>query len=162
MTTIFTYKYYDVNTEKFEGEFPLIYWESEKIPLFGCPGVSAWLILFPNGSSSERSGSVSAYIDFECENKAISMEVKIEVTIDGVEKVIKGDKITVGKDGETDFGESWGWHEICGMENIFKDPSTILQFAVTVLKFTEKKEKRTIVTKPSGVQEHIVHNRCTN
>jgi hypothetical protein len=157
MTTMFTFKNYDVyKHEASNGEFPYKYWKSETIPLYGCKEVSVNLNIFPTGCTTGR-GYVSAFVEFNCSNPNIYLEVQTSIRVHGTANITRGlESYKVGRETECEFGSAWGWNQFCELDNIFKATTTLLYFSVTVLKITEVNGRGTIITQPAGEQETIV------
>eukprot|EP00026_Physarum_polycephalum_P018245 Phypoly_transcript_19762.p1 GENE.Phypoly_transcript_19762~~Phypoly_transcript_19762.p1 ORF type:complete len:172 (+),score=23.47 Phypoly_transcript_19762:188-703(+) len=162
MTTNFTYKNFDVYAlEASKGKFPHKYWESESIPVYGCPEVTAYLQIYPTGVADGK-GHVSAYVCFKSTNPTISMELTVSISIHGTEQFEQKADITVGDNSLVKFGRGWGWPKMCKIQNIYEEPKTTLQFRVSVWKYTEKKGTEgfllDVTTRPTGEQDFVGTN----
>jgi hypothetical protein len=159
MTTNFTYKNYDVYAlEPTKGKFPHKFWESQSIPVYGCPEVTAHLQIYPTGDKDGK-GHVSAYVCFSSTNPTISMEMTLSINIHGKDQFEQKADITVGDNNTVKFGRGWGWPKMCKIGNIFEEPKTTLNFRVSVWKYTEKKGNEgfmfEVTTRPTGEQDYV-------
>lgn len=132
MTTIYTYKYYDVYTLPHKGKFPHTTWESDPVALYGCPKVTTHILIYPNGNCSTQ-GLVSAYITFNSTDPLITLEATMSIKINN--KALSAQQpFSVGNDPSCSikFGHGWGYQTGWEMCEIFKEPNTTLQYSVKV------------------------------
>eukprot|EP00026_Physarum_polycephalum_P019549 Phypoly_transcript_21616.p1 GENE.Phypoly_transcript_21616~~Phypoly_transcript_21616.p1 ORF type:complete len:166 (+),score=10.27 Phypoly_transcript_21616:108-605(+) len=160
MTTKFIYKYYDAYTdEPTVGKFPSKSWQCETFALYGCPGITANLRIYPMGNIDSR-GYTSLYVRFFSSNPTSLMQARLSVQIEGHNNgtiVAAGPiEVTVGPKEQTEFGRGRGWPKFCDMYELFKEPKTI-ECMITVTKLTEKQGTRDVTTKPLGEQEIVCY-----
>ena len=148
MTTIYTYKHYDVYTQQHKGKFPHPHWCTQPVPLYGCPAVTAYLDIYPNGDA-RSNGFTCAYVYMNNTDPNITVEASIKIHINN-QKTDWAANFIVDDSG-------LGWTEFFEMATVFKERKTVLQFFVKVIKITEKKGNHEIITRPAGEQE-IVFN----
>lgn len=157
MTTKFIYKYYDVKTHVHKGTFPYVYWDSDPIPLYGCPGITSFLRFYPTGNEG-GNGYASVFFYFNSTSpKTTTLQIKsliFQITPNGGYGTSNQmGPYTVGVGGISEFGAGRGWYQIVGIESIFKEPKHTLQYTVTVDKVIDKQDNSEIVIQPAGQQE---------
>lgn len=160
MTTHFEFLHYDVEKTKHDGEFPHPHWQSDKVSLYGCPGVSLSMKVYPLGETTDELGHVSFYATLYCDDPNTTVEVKVTLTIKGV--------ITVGisfattrkwgsheGEGRVLFGKACGFSKFCESNNVLQCRDNTLECSVQVTKFTNlqqiigKAGQLTVIT-PAG------------
>lgn len=154
MTTKFKCSY-NFLTSKHEGNFPLCYWDSEKIPLYGFEEVKCYLQLYPVGKNSESVGNVGAYVYFERLNKLdcfmlVDMTIRVGTKQQQALQLIVGDH----KDAGCEFGSGRGWHSFCPSTLVMTQQNISVGYEITIHQAVTISGSQKITTTPMGTREH--------
>ena len=154
MTTKFQYNYYDAFTHKHSGVFPDMYWESQRVALYGCPGITTCLRIYPTDGQGVR-GYAGVYIFIHSTSGKEVLEVKTRIHMLGHDEGEQAPSFTVGEGCEVPFGEGNGWTQLFESAEILKEPKISISYSVTVLKITEREGVDETITRPAGEKEYI-------
>lgn len=145
-TKVIISRAYNVETSIHQGTFPNCYWESDRIPLYGCEGVAIATAIYPFGNSNESRGDICAYINFYGISSNLTLDVNFVITLRGNQIVSRSSpyhsEVTIGAD-------DWGWASFCNLD-VIKGSDVTIEVTVTVKTISLKEGNRKTTTHPAG------------